>query len=94
MNVEPDQVREYVLERLGGRLREGGFEPTTVADDFDLLRSGVVDSLGLLELIAEVNDHFGIDVDFEELDPEALTILGPFARHVASAAGAPADVRP
>jgi len=80
------EVRDHLLERLDGPLRAGGLDPTAVGDDLDLLRSGILDSLGLLELIADVNDRFDIEVDFEEVDPEELTVLGPFVRHVAAAA--------
>ena len=71
-------------------LREGGFDPAEVGDDFDFLVAGVIDSLGVIELIEAVNAHFDVDIDFEELDPEDLTVLGPFAHHVATAAAADA----
>ncbi len=41
-------------------------------------------------MVEAVNAHFDVDIDFEELDPEDLTVLGPFAHHVATAAAADA----
>ena len=76
-------VRAFVVADLADALRENGIDPATVGDDFDLLTSGVIDSFGILELIADVNDHFGIEIDFEELDPEGLTIVGQFSAYVA-----------
>ena len=76
-------VRAFVVADLADALTENGIDPATVGDDFDLLTSGVIDSFGILELIADVNEHFGIEIDFEELDPEGLTIVGQFSAYVA-----------
>ena len=76
-------VRAFVVSDLADALTENGIDPATVGDDFDLLTSGVIDSFGILELIADVNEHFGIEIDFEELDPEGLTIVGQFSAYVA-----------
>jgi acyl carrier protein len=76
-------VRAFVVADLADALSENGIDPATVGDDFDLLTSGVIDSFGILELIADVNEHFGIEIDFEELDPEGLTIVGQFSAYVA-----------
>jgi acyl carrier protein len=81
-----DQVRAFVLESLADAFAENGIDAATVGDDFDLLTSGVIDSFGILELIADINEHFDIEIDFEELDPEGLTILGQFSDYVARTA--------
>lgn len=43
--------------------------PGDLAVDYDLLANGVVDSLGLLKLIAWVEDQFDLAVDDDALDP-------------------------
>jgi acyl carrier protein len=82
--VTPDAVqdflREYVAKYLRGQGREG---PADLSDDCDLLLSGYVDSLGLLELMTAIQDHFGREIDFDELDAEQMTIVGPLKRFVA-----------
>ena len=50
-----------MLAELADPLLERGVDPSRVGDDFDLLTSGMIDSLGILELIEAVNEHFGID---------------------------------
>jgi acyl carrier protein len=52
------------------------------ADDFDLRAGGLIDSLGFIELIAAIEDELGIELDFDHLDPEEITVLGPLSRHV------------
>jgi acyl carrier protein len=41
-----------------------------LAPDYDLLATGVIDSLGLLKVIAWIEDRFGIDGDEIDLVPE------------------------
>lgn len=82
-------VRSFVIASVADGLREGGIDAAEVGDDFDLLERGVIDSLGLLELIADVNEHFGLDIDFEALDPDGMTIVGPFSRYVAGGGARP-----
>ncbi len=95
------RVRDVVLGHLATELAELGVDAASVDDDFDLLGSGVLDSFGLLELIAAVELTVGVPLDFEHLDVGSLTVVGPLARHVAAqveaAAGAadvPAPARP
>jgi len=56
-----------------------------VPDTFDLLSEGIVDSLGLMELITALGEKVGFEIDFDGLDAEELTIVGPLARYVANA---------
>lgn len=82
------QVRDFVVATLDEPIRAAGIDPAQVGDDFDMLESGVIDSFGLLELITQVEERFELEIDFEEMDPEGLTIVGPFSDFVtAEAAG-------
>jgi acyl carrier protein len=85
MTVTAAEVHAFVAQTLSEPLRDAGHDPAALPEDFDLLESGVIDSFGVIELIVEVNERFGLDIDFEELDPEGLTIVGPFSRYVAAA---------
>ena len=81
--VSPEEVRGFVLSELDEQLRAVGDDPQGLPDDFDLHESGVIDSLGILELINALEDRFSLEIDYEELDPEEMTKIGPFARYVA-----------
>jgi len=85
MTPSAAEVREYVLGKVDQPLREGGWDPAAIGDDFDLLEAGVIDSLGVVELIVDVSEHFGLEVDLDGLDPEGLTLVGPLSRYVAEA---------
>ena len=88
MSVSAERIRAFVLGRLQTSLAATHLEPHNVPDDFDLLTEGVIDSLGIVELISAVEEQFGIEVDFEDLDAEELTIVGPLCRYIARRSGA------
>jgi acyl carrier protein len=82
--VSPGDVRIFLKGFIQRRLAAQGQDPLDeLPDDCDLLLSGVIDSLGLLELVTAVNDHYGREIDFEDLDPDQMTIVGPFCDFVA-----------
>jgi len=83
MVLSAEDVRSLVLEKLQPSLEAKGLRAEEVPDNFDLLTEGVIDSMGVLQLISAVEARFGIAVDFEDLDPENLTVIGPFCRHIA-----------
>jgi len=57
-------------------------EPSTLADDASLITGGVVDSTGLLEVIAFLEAEYGIRVLDEETIPENLETIGRIAAFV------------
>lgn len=58
-------ITQYIVEE---------FLPDVAAEDLpvdhDLLADGVIDSLGLLKLIAWIEDRFGLPIGDEAMDPE------------------------
>jgi acyl carrier protein len=74
-------VRTYLAEKLASRGRE---IPKEFGDDCDLLLSGTIDSLGLLELMTAFQDHCGREIDFDALDPEQMTVVGPLCDFVSA----------
>lgn len=48
----------------------------TLAPDDHLLENGILDSLGVLDLVAYLEREFGIDVGDEDLLPENFETLG------------------
>jgi acyl carrier protein len=76
-------VRMFLESYLTEKLREQGRDmPVDLPDDCDLLLSGIIDSVGLLELITAVQKYCDREIDFEELDPESMTVLGPLCRYI------------
>ncbi len=76
-------VRDFLVEQYAGQFRALGLEPADVPDSFDLLLGGVIDSLGVLEVVAALENQFGCTLDMQAMDPEKITIIGPLAEYVA-----------
>lgn len=70
------QIREFVLETLYVNDHDG------LRDDESLLERGLLDSTGVLEVIAFLEDHFGIIVEDDEIHPENLDSVDRIVRFV------------
>lgn len=53
-----------------------------LTDDLPLLETGVVDSLGILDLVAFIEDEFGVAADDDDLIPENFETIQSMARFV------------
>jgi acyl carrier protein len=81
--VSYDEVMEflknYLLQKLKAQDRE---LPANFSAECDLLLSGVIDSLGILEMAIALSSYCGKEIDFEAIDPDQITIVGPLCRFV------------
>jgi len=81
MNETQQAVRQFVLETLAELSRAKGAGLPALDDSCNLIGSGLVDSIGFLELIGTVEKKFGISFDFSAADPGEFTTLGGFVAH-------------
>jgi acyl carrier protein len=65
----------------------------SLAGDDSLLEAGVIDSVGVLELIEFIESRYGIQIPDNEVLPENLDSIDAIARYVATKRGStgPAD---
>jgi acyl carrier protein len=84
--VTADDVREFLLNRYREQITARGVNVAQVPDSYDLLTEGIIDSMGLLEMVGALEEHLGFEVDLESLDAGQLTLIGPFSRYVAQRA--------
>ncbi len=56
----------------------------SIGDDDSLLDRGIIDSTGVLELVAYLEEHFHIQVRDEEIVPETLDTISNAIRFVQS----------
>jgi acyl carrier protein len=80
------ELRTYIVELFSDALAATGVAPNAIDDRFDLLLEGVIDSLGVLELITAVEKRVGFELDLSDLPAEDLTKIGPFCAYVESLA--------
>ena len=62
-----ETIREFIADQF---LKGGGV--TTISDEASFLEEGIIDSVGVLELVAFIEETFGLRVEDEELIPENL----------------------
>ena len=74
-------MRDLLAERLAKRLDRLGLRPSDLTDDLDLVRSGVLDSLGFVDLIADLETATGERIDLERAleHRNATTVAGIMA---------------
>ena len=90
----PADVRVFLKEHLDRKLTANGRTAVQdLPDNCDLLLSGIIDSIGLLELVTALQTFAGREIDFEILDPEEMTIVGPLCRFVSEQAANGAEHR-
>jgi acyl carrier protein len=70
MSSVPAEVEAFILKELalGGAVE-------SIAPDEDLLATGIIDSHGFMELIAFLDQQYGIVVPEDELKPENFQSL-------------------
>lgn len=78
-----ERVKSLIASILEPRLLANGTAVTSLEDDLDLRDEGVIDSLGFVQLISELELRLGGELDLSTLDPEYLTNVGRLARHIA-----------
>lgn len=59
-----DKVREFLFEKFPA------CQKNELKDDESLIETGIIDSMGMLELVVFVESDFGIEVEDMDLTPE------------------------
>ena len=78
MSVE-DELRAIIAAELADGLRPG-----PLGDQLPLIEQGLIDSLGIFQLISFLEDRFGIAVTDEELVAQNFGTIAAIARFVRS----------
>ena len=81
-----EQIRKFILENF---IVDGD---GNLGDDVSLLEQGIIDSTGVLELVAFIEETFHIKVQDEELIPENLDSVNNICRFIQNKISA-SDVR-
>ncbi len=76
MSIQP-RIRQFILDNFYIR------DPAEIGDDTLLVTNGIVDSTGMLEVIAFLEEQFGVQVTDEETTPENLDSIDRMAAFIA-----------
>jgi acyl carrier protein len=84
MTIEA-QIKDYIARNL--LFSDNGY---TFSDDVSFLDEGIVDSVGVMELVAFVEDNFHISVEDLDITPENFDSVSKIATYVRQKAKMPA----
>lgn len=73
------KIRAYILENYLFT-----DDPSALANDTSFLERGIIDSTGIMEVIAFLQEEFGIEVEDEEMIPENLDSVSNIVTYVLS----------
>ena len=72
-----EQLKDYIARNL--LFSDDGFK---YDDDASFLEEGIVDSIGVLELVAFVDESFGVEVEDQEVTPDNFDSVNKLAAYV------------
>lgn len=78
-----DPIRDYIVQEF-----LAGEDTEDLTDDFDLIESTVVNSLGLVRLISWISETYSIPVDDIPLEPAVYRTLADIRNFLGQAAPA------
>ncbi|MBY8876305.1 acyl carrier protein [Actinacidiphila acidipaludis] len=85
MSNLPQEIHAYVV----GEFLDGE-DPADLTPEFDLIESGIVDSLGLVRMVSHLAGAYAIPIDDIPLKPEHFRSIGAIAAFVETATRAAA----
>jgi len=77
MGTIEGSIRDYIAENI--LFSDNGY---TYSDDTSFLEEGIIDSMGIMELVMFVGDTFRITVEDEELVPDNFDSITRLASYI------------
>jgi len=69
-NSTSQRIRSYIIKKFPNSRKK------MLDDDLPLLQSGIIDSLGVLDVVAFLEQTFSIKIEDDELTPENFGSIG------------------
>jgi acyl carrier protein len=70
-----ESVRSRLRDLLAPRLQQLGLSQREVKDHLSLTQSGILDSFAMMELLAQAEEAFGVQLDLGALEIEGFTTI-------------------
>jgi acyl carrier protein len=77
MRDAEEMIRTYIAENM--LFSDNGYP---YSDSASFLEEGIVDSMGIMELVMFVDENFGITVEDEELTPDNFDSVAKLAAYI------------
>jgi acyl carrier protein len=69
MTDQAAEMRAFIIERVTETAETLAMTDLQIDGAFNIFDSGVVDSLGFIDLVADVEERFNVVLDFGDRDP-------------------------
>jgi acyl carrier protein len=89
MSPDDNRARALILELLGPSMKRADLCADDLDDSFNVVDAGLLDSIGFMELLAQVEQRRGVPLDLYDADPDRLTTLGGLVELAAHATPSP-----
>jgi acyl carrier protein len=78
MHSQTEQIKSFIFNQLQDKLQRLGIGMNELNGDFDLVKSGLLDSMAFVDLVVSLENNFGLEVDFEHafLNPSFTSLSG------------------
>lgn len=73
--MDKNNITATLFSLMSERLKKLGITSGDIDLNESLLGQGIFDSMGFIEYIAEIEETFDIEIDFEEMDAEDFTSI-------------------
>ena len=82
--LQEEHVSALIRQWVAANHQKAQSTKIELAEDADLMATGVLDSMGFIELLAYVESITGVRIDFSDLDPEEFTSIEGLSRSAVS----------
>lgn len=80
------KIRKAVLEQVSDRAQLLGLSESELTDSFNLVASGVLDSMSFVELVVNLEDEFGVELSHGSVfEKEEFATIGGLVEHFSKA---------
>ena len=79
---DKDNIRQYIIKSF---VRDK--KTASLTNDTSFFEEGIIDSLGVLQLVAYIEETYGFKVEDEELVPENLDSIDALTSYISSKVG-------
>ena len=71
------EISNFILDLISEKLAIFYISRGEVDDDFDLVKSGLLDSMSFIDLLAEIEEKFKLEIDYEQaVNNDTFTSFG------------------
>lgn len=82
MTKNQSDIEKIVIRAISSISRRNISEIESLPINSDFLADGIIDSIGYLDLISEIEETVNIEIDLSLLDENDMTSISGLARHI------------